>query len=169
MKKALRIIFPFLILGTLIVLFFGIRNKLKAKQQVEEATATLPAQEYYVLNSTTHTTKNLKNNAVFIFFFNSDCEYCQNEAKLLNENREAFKNATVYLFSSEPLENIKAFKEKYLPGNTDFIIGQVDVRASSEVFGVKSFPYTLIYDKNNRIVKTYKGIVKLEALTEWIE
>jgi thiol-disulfide isomerase/thioredoxin len=170
MKKALRIIFPFLILGILTVLFFGIRNILKAKKQVEQATATLPAEKYYVLDSTTiHTTKNLKNNAVFIFFFNSDCEYCQSEAKLLNENREAFKNATVYLFSSEPLENIRAFKEKYLPGNTDFIIGQVDLRASSEVFGVKSFPYTLIYDKNNRLVKTYKGIVKLEALTKWIE
>lgn len=169
MKKTLRILFPFLILGTLTVLFFGIRAKLRARHQVEKATATLPEQKYIILNSTSHTTSNIKNNAVFIFFFNSSCDYCQSEAKLLNDNRMAFKNATVYLFSTEPLEAIQSFKKTYLPGNDDFIVGQVDVRASSEVFGVKSFPYTLIYDQNNRLVKTYKGIVKLEALTEHIK
>jgi thiol-disulfide isomerase/thioredoxin len=169
MKKTLRILFPFLILGTLTVLFFGIRAKLRTRHQVEKATATLPEQKYIILNSTSHTTSNIKNNAVFIFFFNSSCDYCQSEAKLLNENREAFKSVTVYLFSTEPLENIQAFKEKYLPDNDDFIVGKVDVRASSEVFGLKSFPYTLIYDKDNRLVKTYKGIVKLEALLSFVQ
>jgi thiol-disulfide isomerase/thioredoxin len=169
MKKTLRILFPFLILGTLTVLFFGIRAKLRARHQVEKATATLPEQKYIILNSTSHTTSNIKNNAVFIFFFNSSCDYCQSEAKLLNENPEAFKIVTVYLFSTEPLENIQAFKEKYLPDNDDFIVGKVDVRASSEVFGLKSFPYTLIYDKDNRLVKTYKGIVKLEALLSFVQ
>lgn len=168
MKKALRIIIPFTVIGVLITLFMGIRGKLKTKRTVEQATATLPAQPYFDADSTAHSLQNPKNQTVFILFFHSDCEYCQSEAKLLNENPEAFKDATVYLLSTEPLENIRAFKDEYLQGNTDFIVGRIDVKTSSEVFGANSFPYTLIYDKNNRLIKTYKGIVKLEALTQYI-
>lgn len=147
----------------------GIRSQLKIKRTVEQATATLPAQSYLDIDSVAHTLQNPKKQTVFVLFFNSDCDYCQSEVRMLSENREAFRNATVYLFSTEPLAHIRAFKNKYLPGNTDFIPGQIDGIASSEVFGVKSFPYTLIYDKHKRLVKTYKGIVKLEALTQHID
>lgn len=169
MKKALRIILPFVIFGILTTLITGIRKKLKTKRALQQATSTLPVQPYLDSDSTAHALENPKHQTVFVLFFNSDCDYCQNEVKLLNKNREAFKDATVYLFSTEPLESIETFKNKYLPDNTDFIVGKIDALASSEVFGVKSVPYMLIYDKNNDLVNIYKGIVKLEALTQYID
>ncbi|MFT4031971.1 MAG: redoxin domain-containing protein [Siphonobacter sp.] len=169
MKKTLRILFPFLILGLLTLLFFGIRRQFEIRSKVEKATATLPAETFNGLNGKTETFKNRKGNAVFLVFFHSECDYCQNEARLLHENREVFSPASVYLLSAEPQENIRAFKEKYLPGNDDFTVGQIDGEVASAVFGVKSFPHTLIYDKDSRLVKTYKGIVKLEALTAYIQ
>lgn len=141
MKKALRIIIPFIVTGLLITLFMGIREKLKTKRMIKQSTATLPAQLYLDVDSIPHHLQNPKKQTVFVLFFNSDCDYCQREAKLLNENREAFKDATVYLFSTEPLENIRAFKDTYLQENTDFIVGRIDAMASSEVFGVNSFPH----------------------------
>lgn len=169
MKKTLRIALPFIVIGLLITLFLGILGKLKTKRMVEQAIATLPVQSYVGVDSIAYTLQNPQKQIVFVLFFNSHCDYCQIEAKLLSEHRQSFKNATVYLFSIEPLENIRAFKDKYLQDNTDFIVGQINAMTSSEVFGVKSFPYILIYDKNNRLINTYKGIVKLEALTQYID
>jgi|GEM_PF-1910189 len=169
MRKIFRLIVPFLLFGILIVLFFGIRTKLKVRQQVEQAIAHLPEVNYLTLNNTTQKLRNAENRTVIVVFFHSDCDFCQAEARSLLENRETLNKGSVYLFSTEPLNNIKKFKEAHFPGNTDFTFGQIDALTSSEVFGVSSFPYTLIYDNTNRLIKTFKGMVKPEAIAKYID
>lgn len=165
MKRFFKFIIPFVILGCLTFLFFKIKTKLNEKRKVEETTALLPHVSFLSIEGDIVKLNHAVNKVKYIVFFNSDCEHCQAEVRLLADNFEEFENSDVYFLSNEPLENIRAFKEKYLKGQYEFHIGKIDPKVSSGVFGVHTFPYVMIYDKDNKLLKTFKGEVKLEALT----
>ncbi|OYU67087.1 MAG: hypothetical protein CFE22_06320 [Cytophagaceae bacterium BCCC1] len=167
MKRFFKFIIPFVILGCLTFLFFKIKAKLNEKRKVEEATAMLPYVSFLSIEGDAVKINQAVNKVKYIVFFNSDCEHCQAEAILLADNFEEFENSDVYFLSNEPLENIRAFKEKYLKGQHGFQVGSIDPKVSSGVFGVHTFPYVMIYGKDNKLLKTFKGEVKLEALTTY--
>lgn len=167
MKSFLKFIIPFVVLGSLTFLFFKIKTKLNEKRKVEEATALLPHVSFLNIKGASVNLNQTINKVKYIVFFNSDCEHCQAEARLLADNFEAFIGTEVYFLSNESLENIRAFKEKYLKGQHRFHVGTIDPKVSSGVFGVHTFPYVMIYGKDNKLLKNFKGQVKLEALTTY--
>jgi thiol-disulfide isomerase/thioredoxin len=165
MKKILQILIPFLVLGGLIFLIFKIKQKLLVKKEIELATVILP-QVYYLNLQGDSVAINLGiDKKKYLFFFNSECEHCQAEALLIDENHEAFKDSEVYFLSNEPSPKVEYFKNTYLKKAQSFYVGKIDRKITSSIFGVNTFPYIMVYSKDNKLLKTYKGEVKLEALT----
>jgi thiol-disulfide isomerase/thioredoxin len=151
------------------VLVFKIRSQLKHKKEIATTTASLPLFEY-----TTLAGRKTRNNpdspkTKLLFFFNTDCEHCQAEAQLLAENSKSLELAEVYFLSNEDLSVIQNFSDKYFKNAPSFTVAKVDVGVSARVFGVNTYPYVFIYSKDNQLLKTFKGEVKLEALTQYVK
>jgi thiol-disulfide isomerase/thioredoxin len=169
MKNYLRVLVPFVVLGLLAILFFKIKDRLNEKRKIQTATAMLPNVSFLSIEGDSVSINAPTNKVKYLVFFNSECEHCQSEARLLADNFEAFEDAGVYFLSNEPLENIINFREQYLKGQVGFKIGSIDSKVSSGIFGVHTFPYLMIYGSDNKLLKTFKGEVKLEALTQYVK
>jgi thiol-disulfide isomerase/thioredoxin len=169
MKDFLKILIPFVIIACLLVLVFKIRSQLKQKKEIATTTASLPLFEYTTLTGLKSQVSLKSPKTKLLFFFNTDCEHCQAEARLLAENSKSLELAEVYFLSNEDLSVIQNFSDKYFKNVPSFTVAKVDVGVSAKVFGVNTFPYVFIYSKDNQLLKTFKGEVKLEAITQYVK
>ena len=111
-----------------------------------------------------------KGRQAVIIYFDSDCDHCQSQAKKIITNLGKFSNADLLFFSSEPINKIKSFQDKYeLATSSNISVGQISKEYSTNVFGELSFPHILIYDHNKHLVKEYRGETKLDAITRYLE
>jgi thiol-disulfide isomerase/thioredoxin len=169
MKDFLKILIPFVVIACLLVLVFKIRSQLKQKKEIATTTASLPLFEYTTLAGIKSRNNTDSQKTKLLFFFNTDCEHCQAEAQLLAENSKSLELAEVYFLSNEDLSVIQNFSDKYFKNTPSFTVAKVDVGVSVKVFGVNTYPYVFIYSRDNQLLKTFKGEVKLEALTQYVK
>lgn len=78
-----------------------------AEQQNEYPDLTLKLADGRELS-----TRTLKGNNLF-FLFQPDCDHCQEEATLVEQRIQDFKDYTLYFISSAPMEQIAAFAQTY--------------------------------------------------------
>lgn len=165
-KKIIFGIFVTFILGTT-YLGYEVLNLIESKKEVETSIKTLPEFRYRALDGKVFGSKdliNIESNKVFIFF-NTECEFCIEEAKHLNEKIGDFGDSQLILISSEKIEGIKIFSEEFgLNRYTNVYFLQDTAKSSSKVFGAKTIPYHLVYDAKNSLVFKHKGVLKLEEL-----
>ncbi|MDC9722055.1 MAG: redoxin domain-containing protein [Urechidicola sp.] len=103
-------------------------------------------------------------NTVFIYF-NSECEHCKYEALAINKNLDKFINTQIVFISFESVKEIKVFADKYHFLDKKNVLFLSDYNSNfSEIFDAHHIPYTLIYNKHQKLVKNYKGEVKIEAI-----
>jgi thiol-disulfide isomerase/thioredoxin len=158
----------FVVAGVLAFLGQAIAHKLQNKKEIKEHVSALKAFEYKELSEKAVQVKSESSQVKVFFFFNTECEHCQAEATLVAKEYEAFKKADIYFLSIEPMENIKEFASAYgLTDIPEINIGQIDAHEAAK-FGINSFPMTFIYASNGTLLKSYKGEVKIEAITKYI-
>ncbi len=149
---------------------FKIYNKLESKKFIETNTKSIPNIQ---LKSIDNQVINLKRNTGkfhFIFFFNTECEHCQAEVALLQKNLAEFKEAEITFISIEPLQNIKAFANKYqLINQPNITFCHIEPDVLGKQFGTLGFPTIFIYDPQNELVNKYVGETKVEALTKYLK
>lgn len=167
MKRKNKLIGLLLILvGILSYLGMAIAAKLEHKQEVNNTINTLQEFKYISLDGNTRSLEK-GNKLKVIFFFNPECEHCQAEAKLLSEHATHFEKANVYFLSTEGLEAIKKFAEDYHLETFD--VGKVDYMQVAYPMGVNTFPMCFIYSPEGKLLKQYKGEVKIEAITNYLK
>lgn len=167
MKHKTKLIGFFLILtGILSYLGMAIASKLEHKEEVKNTIDRLQEFKYISLNGSS---KGLEKSNIptVIFFFSPECEHCRAEAKLVSQHTADFEKAKVYFFSSEDLESIKRFAEDY--HLEPFEVGQVDYMQVAYPMGVNTFPMCFIYSAEGKLLKQYKGEVKIEAITNFLK
>ena len=96
--------------------------------------------------------------------FNSTCEHCQEEAKHVVENRQKLQSADVYFLSTENLQDIQNFAEKYQLHH--FQVGQVKDEQVSVPMGIQTFPTCFVYSESGNFIKQFKGQVKMDVITD---
>ncbi len=165
-KKIILGLFVTFILGTT-YLGYEVLNLIESKKEIETSTKFLPEFRYRTLDGKIFGSNdliNIKSNKVFIFF-NTECEFCIEEANHLNEKIGDFGDSQLILISSEEIEAIKIFSEEFgLNQYTNICFLQDIEKSSSKVFGAKTTPYHLVYDDKNSLVFKHKGVLKLEKL-----
>ena len=167
MKRKNKLIgFLLILIGILSYLGMAIASKLEHKEEVNNTIITLQEFKYISLDGSTRSLEkgNVPN---VIFFFNPECEHCQAEAKLVSEHVADFEKAKVYFFSTEEIESIKKFAQDYKLET--FEVGQVDYMKVAYPMGVNTFPMCFIYSPEGKLLKQFKGEVKIEAITNYLK
>ncbi len=166
MKKYLKIILLITFIGTLFFLGHQITSKINHKKEVIENIKTIPQFSYQDINGETFTNENLRKATPIIFiYFNTECEYCIEEAKMIRENIENFKTVQFIFVSFEKLEKIKNFTKNHQLMSYDNVHFLHDSKVTfATTFDVNSLPCIVLYDKNQKLIEKIKGQIKPVAL-----
>jgi thiol-disulfide isomerase/thioredoxin len=168
MRKKRIIGILLVVAGVLAYLGQAIAFKLQDKKEIEAHVAVLQPFEFTGLLEENVPVKSKSTQAKVFFFFNTECEHCQAEARLVAKAYEALNKSDVYFLSIEPLEKIQKFAKDYgLAESPDINIGQIDAHEAAK-FGMNSFPMVFIYAPDGELLKSHKGEVKIEAITKYI-
>lgn len=166
MKKQLKIIIPILFIGVFSYFGYQIYSKIQHKKEVAENIKTIPKFEYQNIKGGNFTNENLKEDTPTLFiYYNSDCDFCNEEAKMIKQNIEKFANFQVCFISFEKPEQIKLFSAKYQLNTYDNFHFLCDSKITfATTFDVKSMPCLVLYDKNKNLIEKIKGQTKVETL-----
>ena len=98
-------------------------------------------------------------------YYNSECEFCNEEAKMIQENSTKFSNMQLVFISNESPAAIMAFATKHKLNNYDTISFLSDRKMSFRTtFDVKSLPCMVLYNKDKQLIEKIRGQIKVEAL-----
>ena len=166
MKKYLKIVIPLIFIGVLSYFGFEIYTKIQHKKEVADNIKTIPKFEYQNSNGGVFTNENLKKDIPTLFiYFNTECEFCNEETKMIKENIEKFTNVQLVFISFEKPEIIKGFASKNQLNNYDNVHFLSDTKITfATTFDVKSLPCLVLYDKNQKLIEKIKGQIKTETL-----
>ncbi|WP_310559151.1 redoxin domain-containing protein [Flavobacterium sp.] len=166
MKKYLKIVIPFILIGLIAFVGYKVVAKINHKKQIAENIQTIPVFNYKKIDGTAFTNQNLKQNSKTIFiYFNSECEFCNEEAKMIQENIDKFNNVQLFFVSFEKPNLLSAFATKYKLSSYDNVTFICDSKTTfSTTFDIHSMPCLVLYDKNQKLIEKLKGQTKVETL-----
>lgn len=166
MKEKLKIILVASFICILAFFAFQIITKINHKKEVAENIKIIPKFSYKDINGGFFTKQDLKINTPTLFlYFNSECEFCNEEAEMIKENVEKFQNFQLIFVSFEKPGLIQAFAAKHQLTFYDNIHFLCDNKVTfSTTFDVKSLPCLVLYDKNQKLIEKIKGQTKPENL-----
>ena len=168
MKKIQKIVIPILIISFLAFMSYKVVSKINHKKQVAENIKKMPDFSYATLEKKVFTQKNLEEGKPTLFiYFNSECDFCNHEAEMVQQTLDKLKDIQVVFISYEPVEKIKQFAAKFKLLNHDNIYFLSDSKISfATTFDVKSIPCIVLYDKGNNLIEKIKGQIKIEKVLE---
>lgn len=166
MKKYIRIVIPIIVIIALFYAGYRMFDLSRQKKNQAEKIVHIPSFELKSTLGETFTNKNLKVAVPVVFFyFNSDCEFCQAEIQDIVQNIKKFEGIQLLFVSFEPVQKIIMFQATYKLDIYDNIVFLSDYKKTfSEIFGVKTLPSSLVYDKNGKLVSRNNGAVKVDYL-----
>ncbi len=171
MKKRIKIIIPILFVCALG--YFGVQifTKIQHKKEVAENIKKIPKFDYQNIKGGIFSNANLKKDTPTLFvYFNSECEFCNEEAQMIRANIQEFKAFQLVFISFEKPDLIKAFAAKHQLDFYDNVTFLSDSKVSfATTFDVKSLPCLVLYDKNQKLIEKIKGQTKVETLIKKLE
>jgi peroxiredoxin len=171
MKKILKIVIPLLVLSLLAFMGYKVVSKINYKKQVAKNIKKMPAFSYLTLDNKIFRNENLEKGKPTLFiYFNSECDFCNHEAEMVQQNIEQLKDIQVVFISYEPVEKIKQFATKFNllhHANISFLSDSKITFATT--FDVKSMPCLVLYNKENNLIEKIKGQVKIETVLEKLQ
>jgi len=101
-----------------------------------------------------------------IIYFHPECEHCQYEASEIGKQAEEFEKANMILVTpDDSVKRVEAFAVKYHLWEVDNLTVLLDRNHQFlKSFGTAVFPSVFIYGADKKLVKMYKGEVKMEAI-----
>jgi peroxiredoxin len=168
MKKILKTTIPILFLFVLGYVGYKIASKINHKKEVAENIKTIPVFSYETIDGLHYTNENLVLSKATIFvYYNSECDFCNHEAEMIQQNIDKFKNAQILFVSFEDKQKIKKFATQHKLLNYDNVHFLCDSKGTfAATFDVKSLPCLVLYDKNRQLIEKIKGQVKIETILE---
>jgi peroxiredoxin len=168
MKKYIKISIVLLLIGVFGYFGYQVISKINHKKEVAENIKSIPNFEYLGLNGKVYTEKNLKPDTPTLFvYFNSDCEFCNEEAKMIKENSEQLEAVQIIFISFQTQEEISAFATRHQLLNYGNITFLRDSKVTfATTFDVKSLPCLVLYDKDQNLIEKIKGQTKVALILQ---
>lgn len=102
------------------------------------------------------------------FVFSPDCPFCRIQTEEFITNAEQISNLRFYMISISPLNQLKTYYSQYKLGkHSNFFIGQDYTYKFVEHFQIKSVPCTIIFGKDNKLIKIIRERMELDELKEY--
>lgn len=168
MKNKFKVLLPILFLTGLAFVGYKIITKIQYKNQVAKNIKTIPQFEYLNINGDIFDNRNLKAKTPTIFiYFNTECEFCNEEATMIEQNISKFNNVQLVFVSFEKPSAISEFAKTHKLLNHDNVYFLSDSKAAfATTFDVKSLPCLVLYNKNQQLIEKIKGQTKAETLLD---
>ena len=171
MKKKILLLLIFLLISALAYFGYkGVKKQIKNKE-ITEKIQNLPKFSFSEINGKIFNSNEIQNDLpLVITFFHPECEHCQYEIKEIVLNNKAFQNVNFVMISGASASKTKEFSEDYHLEKMPklFLLRDPDFQFD-EIFGKASYPTTLIYNKNHKLVEKIIGEVKVKKIIELLE
>lgn len=165
MKKKIVIILIIFVVGFASFLVTKIVLKNNQNSLIALQKQNLPDFAFYNQDLQVFSSGQLKPQvSVCIFYYNAECEHCQYEAAQISKNIDAFKNTQVIMISTNLPGETAVFQGKYNLKNTGFLWLYDKDYAFYKWFGQSIAPSVYIYNEDHKLVKEYRGEIKIEAV-----
>lgn len=166
MKRYLKITLVLLLLCLLGYLGYSIMTKINEKHRIEEQTQHIPSFSFTDLAGKKFSNKNLLPGTDTVFvYFNSECVFCQNEARQIQEHLSEFNRVQWVFVSEEDTKTIKKFAESYNLSDYDHVDFVHDPTSSFvTAFGVSNFPFLAVYNSKGELLQKFKGQTSPKAV-----
>ena len=145
------------------------RRKRKSEQEETQTSVvrnTTPAKPVL-------TNKDLDNGAnLIVMMFNPTCSHCQDETVMLEKNSALFKQSKVALVASPNMQPYLGDFIKYTNADQYPSFMYLGIDSSDfikKLFLYQSLPQINIYDKHQKLIKTYAGEVPIDSLSKYIQ
>ncbi|TPG38842.1 TlpA family protein disulfide reductase [Flavobacterium pectinovorum] len=170
MKKIIKTTSLVTFIGVLLFLGYQIVSKINHKNEIAQNIKRIPEFSYQNIDGIAFTNKNLREKTSTIFiYFNTECDFCHEEAKIIKENITRFSNVQFIFVSAEKPEQIKKFAQKHQLTTYDTVYFLHDNKNTfATTFDVNALPCLVLYDKNNTLIEKIKGQTKVEILIKKI-
>ena len=166
MKKILKILIPLLIVSITGLMTYKVITKINHKKEIAANIKKIPNFSYNKLNNEPFTHSNLiSNRAVLFIYFNSDCDFCNHEAEMIQQNSDKLNTIQIVFVSFETDEKITAFANTYnLLGYDNIHFLRDTTNSFATAFDVNSLPCLVLYNKEHLLIEKIKGQVKIETV-----
>ncbi len=148
--------------------YFGyqIYTQMQHKKEVAKNIKIIPKFEYQNIKGGFFSNANLKKNLPTLFvYFNSECEFCNEEAQMIQTHIAQLSAFQLVFISFEKPSLIKAFAAKHQLNSYDNVTFLSDSKVSfAAIFDIKSLPCLVLYDRNQKLIEKIKGQTKVEIL-----
>lgn len=170
MKTNFKRLIALMVLGLFLFLAFRFIGKLETKIEAKNNIQSLPNIHMVDTDNTDFTNSQLNDDlATVLIYFNSECHYCQEEAKNVQQNLALLKNIQLVFISKEGLEIIWQFSvayELYKQPNIYFLYDRDG--HFFNVVNVPTIPYVLIYNKDKQLLKEQSGQITVKGILKAI-
>ncbi|MDO5664048.1 MAG: redoxin domain-containing protein [Bacteroidia bacterium] len=170
-RKTTAIVIMIVLLGVFLFFMYSIGVKSNRKKEIAKKLETIPQFEFFQLNGKPFTQDSIKEqfSAIFIYF-HTDCDFCSHEAESIAEHLSGLHNSQLLFISPEPTDSIQAFAEKKnLSNHPNVLFLQDKKRVFPVRFDVNAAPYTLVYNKNGKLIKRFNGQILAPAIIKVLQ
>jgi peroxiredoxin len=161
-KKGVIFLF-LLVVGALGYQFY---RTLQEKEIQSQKIKNLPRFSLYNTQGNLITKKDIDKEEWTVFvFFNSECHFCQEEARQLYNLRDSITKINFLWVSSESQTAIKEFQEKYQLVDQPNITFLQDGDANfTNRCHITATPQFLVYNPEGKLIKNHKGAWRIDNL-----
>lgn len=158
------------VVGITVWLMLQSYQTIQHKKEIENKIQHLPTISLMGLDSITVALIQ-KNQPTVIFYFDPHCEHCQNEAKELKKQAQAFQDVRLLWLSTERLWVLREFEKEYelQKAFSSLTIAQISHQDADKQFGFRTVPTILIYDNQGNLTKKYVGETKMDAIVNYLK
>lgn len=106
----------------------------------------------------------------FLVMFNPTCGHCIKMTKLISENAALFhKSKVAFMAPASMMSYLGTFeKETGVYKHPEFVVGVDSAYAVDKLYTYGTLPQINVYDKNAKLVKTFKGDVPIDSLKHYL-
>jgi len=171
MKILIKILLPAIVIIAVSYLGYRMVQISQNKKIREEKIATMPAFELKTMQGNIFTKNDLKQSVPILFlYFNSDCEFCQEETAEIVSNMKNMEGIQIIFVSNEPIQQIVEFQRKYkLDGYDNVLFLCDDSNKFAQLLGLKTIPSSFIYSKEGVLLGKNNGPIKVDYLLKYIK
>lgn len=162
----------------LLGLFCMVAGKAQEQKQIDPAFekyqkpgGSLPELKMATEGTKVFTNKDLKTNGhLFLVVFNPTCSHCIKMTKLFCKNADLFADSKVIFMAKD---NMKSYLPDYekktgIKKHPEFILGVDQSFAIDKLANYGLLPMINVYDKQQKLVRTFNGDIPLDTLKQYI-
>jgi thiol-disulfide isomerase/thioredoxin len=155
------------IILSMVFISYKIISTINLKKQIAENIVTIPKFSFTTIQHSSFTKQNIPDTlgTIIIQLFSPDCEHCQYMAQSFVKNKEKLRNVEIIMVTPfGDSSSVEKFSHDYGLDSLSNVHLLLDTHDDFfKIFGSSLVPSFYVY-KNNKLIKSIKGEIKIENL-----